>query len=63
MFWFPIKPTLVVRVGCHYRRKDDRWTWELVELTDSTAKLRGPGYGKGTMTIDRTEFQKDWALA
>jgi hypothetical protein len=62
MFWIP-KPALAERVGRHYRRKTDNWTWELVELTDATAKLRGPGYGKGTMTIDRSDFQKEWVLA
>ena len=64
MWWFPFtKAPIVERVGRHYRRKSEQWTWELVELTETTAKLRGPGYGKGTMTVDRSEFQKDWVVA
>lgn len=63
MWWMPIKDPLVERVGRQYRRKQEQWTWELVELTDDTAKLRGPGYGKGTMTIERAEFKRDWVLA
>jgi hypothetical protein len=34
-----------------------------IDTTADTVKLRGPGYGKGHMTISRTEFQKDWVAA
>ena len=62
---FPSKAPLVEAVGRQYRRKQDTMTWELVAIdtTADTVKLRGPGYGKGHMTISRTEFQKDWVAA
>lgn len=67
MWWFPsypARPILVETVGRHYKRKAETLTWELVTLTEDTARLRGPGlYGKGFMTLERTEFQRDWVAA
>lgn len=64
-YMFPTKAPVTEAVGREYKRKGDTMTWELVEidLTADTIKLRGPGYGKGFMTIDRSEFQKSWVAA
>lgn len=64
-FMFPTKPAVIEAVGRQYKRKDETMTWELIAIdsTADTVKLRGPGYGKGFMTIDRSEFQKDWVAA
>jgi hypothetical protein len=65
MFWnIPEpKPKAPPRTGTHWKRKGERLTWELVEISENGVILTGPGNCKGRMSLSRDELEKQFVRA